>query len=189
MDAHRFDAIAKTLAEVSTRRKTIGALFAGAVAIATQADVEDALAANKRNCKKPCGECQICNRGRCKRKRNGQKRCRRGKCVNLADGATCGNGGSCQNGTCVCPPGGQLCGGRCVNACLGPNIALNPFTCTCCGTAGNPVTCPGGGVQGSCCSGVCNPGGQVCMSLVAGQSCSFGAQCASGTCQSNGLCA
>ena len=159
MDPNRFDFIAKTLAAATTRRRSLGGLFGGALGALGLADPDDSSAAKSGKCKQTCAACEDCKKGKCKKK-NGKKRCKKGKCVTR--------------------PG--------VPTCTAVTQALNPLTCTCCGTGGDPVSCPMAGTNASCCTGTCDTVGQVCVSRSPGVSCQFGAQCASGVCDSNSLC-
>ena len=187
MDTIRFDAIVKSLAGQTSRRRTLGALVGSALGILALTDRDEAAAARNGKCKPKCGECEKCKRGDCDKK-NGKKRCQQGKCKPKSDGTLCGRGGTCLSGSCVCPPGSQSCGGGCVPSCLGATRGLNPTTCTCCGTGGDSVSCPMAGTNAACCTGTCDPVGQVCVSRGGGVACQFGAQCASGVCGLNGLC-
>jgi hypothetical protein len=110
MQDTRFDDLAKSSGTVTTRRLTLGALLAGALA---RLGLGEAAAkkggkvawAESTNCKfKPsCGTCQSFKKGRVTRK-NGRKRCKKSTCQPLS-GTPCttstGAPGTCQNGICV----------------------------------------------------------------------------------------
>lgn len=99
MENTRFDAMAKTLGSLTTRRLTLGALLGGALG---RLGLADANARKSGKCKPRCAECEKCDKGSCRRK-NGKKRCHKGKCKPKPAGTPCTTfaGGACQNGTCL----------------------------------------------------------------------------------------
>src|SRR5215211_1377233 len=105
-----FDDLAKSSGTVTTRRLTLGALLAGALARlglgeATAKKGGKVAWAESTNCKLvlSCGTCRSFKKGRVTRK-NGRKRCKKGTCQPLS-GTPCttstGDPGTCQNGICV----------------------------------------------------------------------------------------
>ena len=135
MDAHRFDNLVKSL---RTRRSFVGLVAGFGVLLG----VDDEAAA--KTCKKKCGPCKRCKKGKCRLKK--------------PDGTPCGNGGTCQSGTCCIPScAGQACdssdgcGGDCTcdrgQACLSGTCGACPADAECANTpcgqtnAGDPCRC------------------------------------------------
>ncbi len=139
-------------------------------------------------CGGSCGTCappETCHNGACCLPDCNGKDCGDDGC-----GGSCGpcTGGACQDGVCACPE--DKCGGACIAPCGG--FPRNPFTCVCCLPSGyrpNPMCI--NGHSDVCCSGICGVFPTLedgeCIDKVAGQGCTFGAQCASNDCQDSGL--
>ncbi len=81
MDRNRFDALARALAVLSTRRSALS--LAGALGLSNLLGTD----ARKKRCKRTCPVCRRCKKGRCKPTPNG---------------TPCGPG-TCQDGECACP--------------------------------------------------------------------------------------
>jgi hypothetical protein len=210
MDGSRFDTLAKTLATASPRRQALTAALGGALGILGLRQPEDVGAARSGKCKQTPGVCQICKKGKCSKK-NGKKKCKAGKILPKAEGTAC-TGGSCQGGSCVsptgqvlpeptpepppggvtCPPGEEACGDACFSACPSGRVR-SPQTCGCCRVSGVVERVCDTAERDPCCSGeACGSIGEVgtaCPGRTLGQPCSFGAQCASGFCNPNLVCA
>jgi hypothetical protein len=149
MEASQFDALFRSLVSHASRRELLAALAGASLSLASR---EDSGAAKPGKCKPGCGACATCKRGDCK-KTDGKKRCKRGKCRPKADGIACGSGKSCQAGTCVCPAGTELCGGRCLVLCVPPQ-QRDPSSCLCCGAVDAPCAS-----EADCCPELCCQGG------------------------------
>jgi len=185
----RFDAIAKALGSVTTRRLTLGALLGGALA---RLGLTDAEAAKSGKCKTKCGECEKCKKGK-RRKKNGKKVYKKGKCQPKTNGTVC-TGGSCCGGVCRdlqsdeanCGTCGTVCtanqvcqAGSCFPRSTCPAAGTGFCTFTPCGTPecfcaqsteGNSVcvtiagaACPPTG--GSCTTDASCPPGEVCVNV------------------------
>lgn len=102
MDNKPFDACARLL-PLTTSRRRIARFGTGALAAAVLVRLgltsPEVLAAKSGKCKKPCGECERCDKGKCQKKKNGKKRCKRGTCKPRADFTNC-SFGFCENGDC-----------------------------------------------------------------------------------------
>ena len=101
MDANHFDFLAMALGTWSTRRTTFTLLAGlGSRSLASQ----EAVAKKFGRCSLACSACTQCIKGTCKKK-NGKKSCKKDKCRPKMAGASCtlatGEGGTCQNKTCV----------------------------------------------------------------------------------------
>jgi hypothetical protein len=157
MDAHHFDALARSLSLPGSRRSVLGGLLLGALGLlGTRTDK----AAAKK--KKPCPPCKKRKQGKCKGV--------------LPDGTACA-GGTCQRGSCVarvdpppadgdCPPGQKPCGGSCI-----PNNQ-------CCTDGDCPAATP------RCCSGACvDVLTDVKHCGRCGAGCLFNEQCSVGSCR------
>lgn len=166
MDAHVFDALARGLSTVRTRRRLIAAAV-GLLAPGALQSPDVAVAANKKpgSCRKPL------------------KRCGK-KCVNLASSATnrgacgarCGAGKTCLNKKCCAPD--QRCGA----ACCPVGQTCQAGACVTSGGGGGGETCAetcGNGccdaASGACARGetpqACGKNGQQCRVRDAGQGC------------------
>ncbi len=102
MNNQTFDAIACRLPLATSRRgiaRTGGSVLASAVLARIGPSPSGGLAAKSGTCKKPCGECEVCDPGKCRKTKNGKKRCRRGTCQPKADFTNCSLG-FCENGVC-----------------------------------------------------------------------------------------
>lgn len=160
MDGNRFDAFAKSISSTASRRRSLGALLGGGIAVFGLAKPDEAWSAKSGKCRETCGPCEACRKGKCKRK-NGRKRCKPGTCELLPGLSEC--------------PAGQV---------------RNPTTCGCCQANGQTCEQGGGNPGNLCCSGGCFDIGErtICRGLPAGRRCEFGAQCQSGVCSSQGEC-
>ena len=160
MDAHRFDALARTLTTAGSRRRALNGLLSGTLGLVlTASTVEDVAA------KKPCPPCKKRKQGKCKKK--------------LPDGSPC-SGGTCQSGSCVAAGcerncdrkicGSDGCGGSC-GTCVAPETCQNgDCRCTrnCAPDGCGPDGC--GGFCGSCNDGTCTPSG-VCTCVIGTELC------------------
>ena len=102
MNNQTFDAMAHRLPLTTSRRDIAGAggsALATAVLARIGLSPSGGLAAKSGTCKKPCGECALCDPGKCRKTKNGKKRCRRGTCKPKADFTNC-SFGFCANGVC-----------------------------------------------------------------------------------------
>ncbi len=155
MVPHRFDALTKVVAPLTTRRAAL-AIVAGLGFGARELTEADARKSGK--CKPRCGECERCKKGDCDKK-DGKKRCKKGKCKAKVNGTGCA-GGSCQDGNCIPTP--PFCTGK--NSC--ENVALCQSSgedCFCHVTASGEPFC--GRVvpsSGDCTATPC-PSGQACI--------------------------
>jgi len=199
MDAYRFDAVVRSLGAVS-RRAALWGFFGVAVSGLTASRADFAIARrrkkkNKKQCKggkKKCGKTCIPKTeccGGC-----GEQLCCNGTCAECCSDADCllGSGLICQQGTCACPAGEEICEavcvdlandgghcGSCTNAC--PTNACFNGACSC----GNVDDCPDG-----CICGARKGGGAACASNVSTQPCDEDADCPlGGYCTSEELCA
>src|SRR5688500_10903147 len=153
MDGNRFDALTKSLIAATSRRRTLGGLVAGTLALLGLADPEEAWSAKSGKCKPKCDKCERCKKGKCRRTNDGKKRCRKGKCVLQPGAPNCGSGQVRNEETCGCcsPPGGSC-------APQGENVDC------CSGFCGFPGVCAGRPSGRSCTfgaqcqSGDCNNG-------------------------------
>ena len=147
MDADRFDAVTRFIGSRRSRRVALGLVMTGLLTVA----VPDAEA--RCSARKPCPTCKRCRRHRCRRDTS-------------QDGTVCdGDGGTCQNGTCVSFCAGKVdrfpcgtekhCVGGACQSCQGPTDAC-PAGCA----AGN-TPCSG------CCNGVCGCTGLCDGDLIA----------------------
>ncbi len=150
MDPHRFDGLARSLADTRSRRKALKLLASGAVG---------AVLAGLR----PSGAAACATVGR---------RCDRNR--------DCCSGAYCGVKRCRCRPGFERCGlGSCVRAgdcCLASGSSCSPQSTPCCGSSectgtrnGRRVCCglPGvhdctAGTAAFCCSGACDPDSGKC---------------------------
>jgi hypothetical protein len=118
MDASHFDAIARTLRTLGSRRTLLGSALAGLFGIGTLDDGE---------ARRECPPCKKRKKGKCKKKR--------------PNGTACGGGKVCQGGRCTCPSGQRVCRGACLpNShccsdadCNGGDVCVNGacgFACT-----------------------------------------------------------
>jgi len=138
MDVDRFDALSRSLSTAGSRRCALTALVSGTLGL-FGAQAEETAA---KNCKK------IKNKAK-------RKKClAKARCVPSCAGKVCGDDG---------------CGGVCGVACTG-NLTCDNGTCLCppgqgCGTACCP---PGQGCVGGICqgAGTCQPGDNVCTGAV-----------------------
>jgi hypothetical protein len=103
MHPSRFDAISQVFSV--TRRRTLGGLFAGALALFSGVRPVDGAASS--HCQPPCGVCYRCQKRHCRRTKRG-RRCRPGRCRPLPTGTPCGEDRICQRGACLprCGEGG-----------------------------------------------------------------------------------
>lgn len=110
-------------------------------------------------------------------------------------GRTCGvctGGQSCLGGVCTCPSGQDFCGGLCRDPCPRERVR-NTISCGCCRPSGRlERTCDPAELD-PCCSGLTcryvNADRTDCPGRQLNDACSFGAQCASGYCNPNLVCA
>ena len=187
MDERRFDAIARFLDAIQTRRGTLRATLVGVIGLAVLADPLPGEAVNKKRRKQR----------RKKRRRNrcpsGKTRCG-GSCVNLkTDPRNCGacfkdcdDDEVCSNGECGddCTRGLTLCNGVCIDT------DTNDANCGRCGracVAGQ--TCVGGDCEQECPAGqtLCD---EECIDTktdpencgACGRECESGAVCFNGVC-------
>lgn len=164
MEQDRFDALAISLADEGTsRRSVLGRLAAGGVAAALGITAFTTFGDEDAEAKKSC-------RKKCKNKEgNAKKRCKR-KCKKKATAASCSTNTNCS--------GGQVCiNARCTSTCTGAaqcssgQVCLNGACTTACGTSaacGGGQVCVNGGCTNACIdSGDCT-GGQVCIQGVCG---------------------
>jgi hypothetical protein len=119
MDASRFDAIARSLTDIASRRTVLG-LAAGVLSgLLGQSQVA------AKPCKNGCGRC---------------KRCKDGKCKPQNNGTPCGGSKVCKNGKCRCPKEccadrdcapGQEClpNGSCATPCTTQDDCLPDCAC------------------------------------------------------------
>lgn len=186
MDAQRFAAVVRSLAETPARRRVLH-LLAGSTLGLLAGETWPAAARKKRG------------KGK-KGSSPGGRRCPQPPCAPDCKGKVCGDdgcGGDCgtcgggtrRDGICDCTNGNkELCGGVCRAACP-PGRLRNPLTCGCCIANGEPsgsalCSLPGGN---ECCSQICDPSGtNDCLG--SNGTCQFDAQCASSVCLSNGTC-
>ena len=175
MDAHHFDALARSLSLPGSRRGVLGSLLAGALGLLGPRP--DEVAAKK---KKPCPPCKKRKQGKCK--------------GTLPDGSAC-PGGTCQGGSCLPPPSPPPppppltptgpCDGRSDDAaCNATGRCLH-------GECIPPPSCDGAGtscsgsVDISCCNVECasnGSGGWSCLPGKGGRPCKQNADCVSGSC-------
>jgi hypothetical protein len=104
MDEARFDAIARALTAVRSRRGAAhmvnGLILGGALGLLSRTYPEATEAGGK--CKPKCSECSRCKRGPCRNTKHG-KACKKGKCTAKESGVACSTG-TCQAGVCAAPP-------------------------------------------------------------------------------------
>jgi hypothetical protein len=142
MDSHRFDALSKIVASLTTRRTALALLAGLGFGVIEAPDAHVRRKSGK--CKSGCGECEKCKKGGCDRK-NGKKVCKKGKCKPKPAGTPCTAfaGGACQNGTCInlladeanCGALGNACGPRQVcqqGTCFPVSTICPPTTTTAC---------------------------------------------------------
>lgn len=102
MNSQTFDAVVRRLPEATSRRN-ITRIGSRALRAAILARIglpsAEVFAARSGTCKKPCGECEQCDKGTC-RKKNGRKRCKRGRCTPKPDFIAC-SFGFCFEGACT----------------------------------------------------------------------------------------
>ena len=158
MDADHFDALARSLTAVGSRRRTLVVALSAAVGLRGLVRPDHAAAATFRKCKPKCGECEKCKKGKCDKKQ-GKKVCKPGKCTPKPNDTPCAGTGRCLNRTCnlqpTCKQAGQA-GGGC--------------------TTFNPAVC---------CSGICNVilfDGGFCGQGAAGKECLTANDCVSKSC-------
>ncbi len=179
MDQHRFDALARTVGEWTTRRGAL-ALLAG-LGLGSFGTLEVEARKNGR-CKPSCPECSKCKKGKCKKKKNGKKKCKKGKCQLQTDGTACTGGGSCCNGTCC--SANQVCQtGSCFpkSTCPATQTGLCP--------GGVPTVC-GADPGGTCACSVSAEGNVVCITVPTGATCMTLTPCtSSATCPTGQACA
>ena len=204
MDANHFDFLAMALGTWSTRRTTF-TLLAG-LGLGSLAS-RQAAAKKSGRCNLACSACTECIRGKCKKK-NGKKTCKRDTCRPAAAGALCtlssGEGGACQNGTCVtntvCPDGLTNCLAGCTD------LMSDEGSCGTCGAAcaANEACQAGSCVPTAICpattTGLCTSGIRPCSApadeCFCGQSSAgqvvcvttLGASCKRPTCSTSATC-
>ena len=115
MDGTQFDSLVRVGITGAGRRqvlRTLGAALLSSIGIAAIEQAGPVEAGGV--CRSDCGPCGHCMPGKCKRK-HGKKKCKPGVCVTKANGAACGNNGSCQDGACAevptCLQTGRACFG------------------------------------------------------------------------------
>jgi hypothetical protein len=207
MDPIRFDAITRTLSDLSdhlpTRRTLMRALGAGLLGggIGSGLDAE-AKKGRKRRRKKKKKICLF-----------GQRRCRDKRCHGCCADADCG-GNVCDSGTCSdCPRNQRLCRGGCIpeDACCadadctggricldgtcacGPDRRLCEGACiaadACCGTDCPVETCTPENCNGCCGGDTCRNGDSANFcgrNGVACDQCASGETCDAGVCRGGG---
>jgi hypothetical protein len=135
MDGTRFDALARFLTTLTSRRKLAGITIAGTLGVL----LGDA--ATAATCLRPGRSCSRTNPKRAK----------------------CCGGAKCRGGRCRCPKGRRACGRSCCAAgqsCLsGQCVTLNTATCP-----GGQTACPGGCVDLQSDSQACGSCTNVCAS-------------------------
>jgi hypothetical protein len=184
MHADRFDALARFLTPVGSRRAALTVVLGGALATLGL----DTTEARKNRKKKSCPPCKKRKKGKCKKK--------------LPDGTACA-GGSCQGGRCLAAPcvpqdPASVCAAGCGSrrdSCGAAIVCLCPTGQVClsngsCATRCNPGTCPTGcGCSDPSAEGPrhCGRGGTGCQSIP--QSCTSTAECPLGEhCQETVFC-
>jgi hypothetical protein len=162
MGANRFDAIAKALIAVASRRAALAAALSGSFVFLGFAHPDEVAAGGK--CKPKCGECEKCKRGDCKKTPHGKK-CRRGKCKPKDNGIAC-TAGTCQGGVCTAPaPDPNACTNNRCPASLGSGpCGATGSNCICTGPVEGSGVCTRDGSATPCPTGICNPGFQ-CISV------------------------
>lgn len=147
MDPQRFDGLARSLANVASRRRALGLLAAGGLAALGGVAGADAKSTKK---KKKCKHGHKLCSGVCVNVRNDPKHC--GSCNHA-----CAPNETCKAGSCVCVP-------QCTGKTCGPDGCSGS-----CGTCAGPV-CQGTTLTTqSCDAGVCTSNqtncgaGQVCF--------------------------
>lgn len=161
MDGRSFDALARTLGSVTTRRAALRAMLGGAATIATGATLAHTEGASARCGQggERCNSDAACCLGTCKWKWvwNGRRRYRVGTCAQ------------------DCAPNGQACANR-ADCCSGI-CDYNTDTCVRCGALN--VTCI---TDSECCDGYrCYRGTNYCRRNDGGP-CSVNDDCMSGCC-------
>ena len=123
MDGARFDALAKTLVAATNRRRTLGGLVAGTLALLGLADPEEAWSAKSGKCKPKCDNCERCKKGKCRTNNQGKKVCKKGKCKPKKGLVNCASTGQVRNevtcGCCTVPGGSCDPQGENVDCCSG----------------------------------------------------------------------
>jgi hypothetical protein len=162
VDANRFDVLARSLEDGSTRRVALsGALGAGFACLLSRFGAGEADAKKrkrkKKKCKggkKNCGKTCILKTGCCGG--CGAQRCCGGICAGCCNDTDCENGEACFDGTCVCPAENAVCDGICVD------LAADGANCGSCGNTCDTGEC----IHGACtCSGDFDcPGDCTCSS-------------------------
>jgi len=148
MESDHFDALARTLSRVGSRRQALVATLGGTLGMVLGATATEETEAKK---KKPCPACKKRKKGKCK--------------ANKPDGTAC-PGGTCQGGSCAAPqsapPPGPTCSDGIRN---GSETDLDcGGTCPRCAdfkSCGSRDDCRGALCQGDIC--------RVCDPAVAGQ--------------------
>jgi hypothetical protein len=166
MDSDQFDALAARLSGQLTRRHSLGLL--GGLSAAGASLVHETMAKKKK-----------------KKKKKGKK-------------ATTSPPPTTAPPTTTpeppCPSGQDRCGGACRTACPSGRVR-NPLTCGCCRPSGLREHVCGTVERDPCCAPelACRTvdGGDstACPGRLINDACSFGAQCASGFCNPNLVCA
>jgi hypothetical protein len=169
MDANRFDALARTLTAVSSRRgagRALAGLTLGGMLIPLSGLTETKARKKKR-------------KGKGKKKKGGKPSPPAAFCADHANGASCDDSPckACQDGACVPSTDDALCNGtgRCLNGvCNPPPSCLQPGNLDC-----FPDT------PAVCCSGVCDlvfNGVGTCVAGGAGTDCFANGDCTSNRC-------
>jgi len=142
MESDHFDALARTLTSVRSRRQALVAILGGALGMVLGATSIEETEAKK---KKPCPACMKRKKGKCKGKKPDGTACPGGTCqggsccvpqeTGLICAAGCGTRSDTCGGTVSCPcPAGQDClgNGSCARTC---NSATQncPMGCRCSG--------------------------------------------------------
>lgn len=129
MDDSRFDDLTRLFGALSGRRRATATLLGVVPGLLGLAPVS---AGKSGKCKPDCGECESCDKGKCKKKKNGKKSCKKGKCEPIENGSACtaAAGGTCQDGTCICPAGLTNCNGVCSDLQTDDNCGACGVVCT-----------------------------------------------------------
>jgi hypothetical protein len=178
MDDSRFDALARSLVSVGSRRHALGGFLASVLALVGSRTDE----VSAKNCKKIQNKAK---RKKCLAKAKtlscpaGQRPCR-GACLSVlicCDDTDCAGGRTCQQGTCACPadkphddcPGSTVCQQCCTVDDCRPDSRIDGQVCQngqCVCTRAGTRRCPSDssfpGLCGACCTNGECPEAQVC---------------------------
>jgi len=113
MESDHFDALARTLTSVRSRRQALVAILGGALGMVLGATAIEETEAKK---KKPCPACKKRKKGKCK--------------ANKPDGTAC-PGGTCQGGSCCVPESAAATCARAACGTVRTNTCGQAVICSC----------------------------------------------------------